>query len=260
MLRRFNYTGRKRIKREHAQFTLLEGDGTPATFSATLELDGYGLPPTARVYVEAYRRTSWMRFEYGTVGSIAEPADRTLSRFPDGVAVQFRLKVVGDRSDAGVASVLALAAGIRPRVVRARAEQRESLLPVRHVDMPEQPWRLEFDEDQEPVLLISRQLADDMHRLATSDEFVSLVLPEVFRSVLTRILLVERAEDDESVEDWRLAWLNFASALPGIDRPPRGDSADAAGEKAEWIEEAVRAFCRQKDIARRFTVSRLTEK
>ncbi len=259
MLRRFNYTGRQRIKREHARFTLFEGNGTSATFSATLQLDEYDLPRTARVYVEAYRRTSWMRFEYGTVESITEPADRTLSRFPDGVAVRFRLKVVGDRSDAGVASVLALADRIRPRLVRARPEQQESLLPVRQVDMPEQPWRVEFEEDQEPVLLISRELVDDMHRLATSDEFVSLVLPEVFRSVLTRILLVERAEDEESVEDWRQAWLRFASGLPGVGQPPRGDPDETMDEREDWIEEAVRVFCRRKNIARRFTHSRPEE-
>ena len=37
------------------------------SFDAKLDLTGYDLPDDARVFVEAYRQTSFMRFPHGTV-------------------------------------------------------------------------------------------------------------------------------------------------------------------------------------------------
>ena len=68
MKRRVNFTGRKRIPRRDVSVSLMERDG-PRSFDATLRLDGSGLPKDAMVYVEAYHKTDYMRYPFGTVGS-----------------------------------------------------------------------------------------------------------------------------------------------------------------------------------------------
>src|SRR5437588_12975876 len=97
MPRRFNFTGRKKINRADALVRLYR-NGNGLTFDADLRLDGYGLeqaqsPP--RVYVEAYRvaSTLWRRFDFGCVGMIRPPEDRSLDEFGVPEGILFRLKV-----------------------------------------------------------------------------------------------------------------------------------------------------------------------
>jgi hypothetical protein len=36
------------------------------------------LPTDAKVFVEAYRQTNWMRFDFGTIGAVQAPGDLLL--------------------------------------------------------------------------------------------------------------------------------------------------------------------------------------
>ena len=64
MNRRFNYTGRIRIRRKDLTICLREQDGI-LSFDADLSaLVDYELPPESFVFVEAYRQTNWMRFPF----------------------------------------------------------------------------------------------------------------------------------------------------------------------------------------------------
>jgi hypothetical protein len=116
---RINFTGRKKIDKQHARVLFPDdpvGSKRGHYFNLTLELDSYKLPPEARVFVEATRGLTLMCFDLGTVGQLADlsAAQRRLTDFgpePDGV--KLRVKVTQpDGPDAG--KLLAEADGLAP--------------------------------------------------------------------------------------------------------------------------------------------------
>lgn len=248
MIKRLNYTGRRRIRREDVIIQVTnEGTSVP-TFSAQLSLGRYRLPASARVFVEAYRQTSWQRFDLGTVGEPRLPDDRRLSAFGSVEGVFFRVKIVeaGEPgSDGRPARILGHADRLRPRVLDE--VERTSLLPLDPGDFRDEVWRLEFDETGPPVLKVSRHLVPDWRCLPGTREFTALALPGIFRSILTRILLVDQHLDLEDVSDWRTQWLRFALGLPGVAGLPAND-----GDAEQWIDDTVGAFSRHARIADRF--------
>ena len=92
MLRRFNYTNRVRILHEDVRFSLHD-EGGCWSFDAVLNLGDYELPADALVCVEAYRQTTWMRFDYGTVSEQVVPANRGLTEFDSPEDIRFRVRV-----------------------------------------------------------------------------------------------------------------------------------------------------------------------
>jgi hypothetical protein len=226
-VRTLNYTGRKRISREHARIVLHEGPAGKS-FDATLKLDNYGLPPDACVYVEAYRQTTYMRFDFGTVGKIQAPSDLMLRDFGPGEGILFRVKVVAPDDH----RLLAEADRITPQ------NNREGLLPVKPEDLGEEVWRLNFDDDQ-VFLLINSQVAN-WKALARDPVFIALVPPVILRMVLERIIWRENDWDTEDMRDWRSRWLRFAETELRVGPLPSGDDEESL---AQWIEKAVYAFC-----------------
>lgn len=250
MIKRMNYTGRRRIRREDVPIRITTNGDEPPTFEASLSLGHYRLPADARVFVEAYRQTAWQRFDFGTVGELAAPEDRRLTAFGAGEGVLFRVKVVEalEPSSGGrPARILRHADGIRPRMPEER--QAKSLLPLDRGDFRDEVWRLEFDEAGPPILKVSCHLVPDWRTLPRTWEFVTFALPEVFRSILTRIVLIHRHTDLDDGSDWKTQWLRLAVQLPGVDdSPPDPDAGDAD----QWIDDAVAAFSRHSRIAKRF--------
>src|SRR5687768_3983176 len=111
MIKRVNFTGRRRIPRDRVDIEVL--DGKPRTFDAALRLDDMGLPSAASVVLEATCAGSSVieRFEFGSVGDIRPPADRKLKEL-ESENVFFTLKVI-DRSEQ-VGQLLGMAEHIRP--------------------------------------------------------------------------------------------------------------------------------------------------
>ncbi|HID24528.1 MAG TPA: hypothetical protein EYP14_19315, partial [Planctomycetaceae bacterium] len=168
-VRRFNYTGRRRIRRSDVHIVVDEPTNGPLTFDAYLDLDGYGLPQDALVRVEAYRQTNWMPFDFGTVGSIRPPDDRCLTEFGSADAVLFRVRVTS-ASPPGL--LLAEADRLRPKRREEREEQRISLLPVRsNEDIRHEVFRLDFSGDT-PVLEVTAA-AGDWRALVRDPAFMS---------------------------------------------------------------------------------------
>src|SRR3954471_5180346 len=97
MIRAFNYTRRKRIPRENVTITVRTLEHGRRTFDARLDLASLQLPADAHVYVEAYRRTSYVRFDFGTVAERRDPEVRFLDDLDATEIVFFRVKVI-DRS------------------------------------------------------------------------------------------------------------------------------------------------------------------
>ena len=247
MIRRINYTGRQRIKREHVSIVVHKNARGPDRFDAKVDLEEYNLPKEASVSVEAYRRTGWMRFSFGTVGLALSSEACELTEFdsPDGVL--FRVKVTSGAPASG--KLLAEADQIPFHFFGEQEERRAPLLAVAPADLGFEITKIDLTD--RPLLLINSSLGD-WRTVAKLPVFISLIYPHVLRQILTRILTVEKyreVEDVEDAEDWKAQWLLYATRLPGVSLPP--DEADPS-EYDDWIDDAVKAFAKSHGMIEQF--------
>ncbi len=260
MIRRFNYTQRQRLLHDHLLLSLFTDDasGFPA-FKAALDISAYDFPTLARVYVEAYFKSSMMRFDYGTVSDVASRAgDVHLLDDLQGNNIYFRVKVVDETDDIG--RLLAVADKVDPKTDAFHPVDK---LPLLHVvfssDLGRRIWRVDTAEAQVmPTLEVNDTLNLDIpvRELVRKDPmFVSLVFPAVIEQILTYIFFIAEDVDIQSdaSHDWRSAWVRYAmqqtrlytdiQQLDDLDTP----------EKQDWIQETVQRFCHERDVAQLFT-------
>ena len=123
---RINFTGRKRLAASDIGIKLFDALPRPWFEVTNLSLDRHSLPEDSLLSVEAYRQSSWMRFDLGTIAEPVIPKRLTLNEFlsPDGIL--FRLKVTSSTNPEG--RLLAAGDRIRPEF---DAPGQISLLPVR---------------------------------------------------------------------------------------------------------------------------------
>jgi hypothetical protein len=245
MIRRLNYTDRKRIKREDVEIVLYERNGKSLTFDATLRLEGYGLPKDAVIFIEAYRRTSLMRFPFGTVSQTTPPAHRSLAEFDTSDGILFRIKISSSSPSRG--KLLAEADQLSFRKPDSETEERIPLLPVQGADLGPEISRVDFSD--RPILLINSQLGN-WRDVARSPVFASLIYPLTVRQILTRIVRIEKHFDTDDAEDWQSHWLKYATLLPGVGDVPDENSGES--QLDEWIEDAVRSFAKKHGMLERF--------
>lgn len=207
MSRRFNYTGRRRLTRDCIHIHLQKAKGGQApSFSADLQLpEGFGLPPQAKVYVEAYAGTSSMRFDFGTVTLVQQPGNCLLEDIDEGAAVLFRVKVVDESEHVG--RLLASASGIRPEGDDVGGA-RKALLPLEVTDLCEEIWQLDVDEDAGPTLLMNNSIPGIKERLPNDVVLTGSIYPEVVRQMARMLWNPESHFDDGAqwVMDWK-QWL-----------------------------------------------------
>lgn len=235
--RRINHTNRKRIGQEAVDIRLLETDpGTPPRASAELKLDGMGFPDGAVVAIEAYRSSSLMRFDCGTVGALKVPDVMVLDEIDAGGNIQFRVKVVDPETMIG--QLLGAAPRIRPRSKDDNEDGRRPLLTLRLDDLGPETWRVAGDDDEAPALVLNMKVPGLETRILHDPMVRGLVMPAAFRVVLER-LVASSAPDDDDEDDWKHEWVRFCEEGLEVEGGPwEGDKE----EKARWIDEAVAAF------------------
>ncbi len=233
-----NFTKRIDIPRDVVD-VLVEHSGTDQReLKVMLDLQKVDVPVNAHVLIEAHYRGLHKRFRYGEAGKVQLPHDRRISEFPiDTPAVDITVVDPADHR------VLAARRNLRPSL---KTKKRRELLSVFTTDLGQTLWRLRKPFEQSgPVL----EITDRFPGLETTATFHAFVLPEVFRSILQRILLDPHYdEDDEGAESWQRDWIGFATKFTG-DKPPKPDGEDRESwlgveeeEVHEWIDGAVRAF------------------
>src|SRR5262245_29501369 len=127
-MRRFNYTGRIRLRKSDILITLYPREDGLREFEIVMDLDTAlgASQETAAVFVEAYGGPKFERFPLGTVGAPAPLSRLTLVTFGPDENVLFRVKVV--EADGAGGRIIAMATGIRPAGPTDRPQA--SLLPV----------------------------------------------------------------------------------------------------------------------------------
>jgi len=249
VIRRMNYTGRKRIARSRVTVRLLPAAGGGWAFDADLDLAEYGFPKESSVFVEAYNATSYMRFAFGTVGAITAPADTRLIDITVGPLPKFRVKVVDMRARFG------LLLGVADKLIPLRPDEelarRQSLLPVEFRELGNRVWRLDLSDW--PVLELNRRIGDLGEVARSADSFAALVYPEVVRRILHEAVIeLECTDPGLDDDDWPGLWLTYACSLSGVPEPPDGSDEKAHALQRDWIERAVDTFSRSREMRIRF--------
>ena len=247
MKKRINSTGRKNINREHVSIYLNKATSPDRAqaFSADLsfppQLD---LDPQSSVYVEAYVRSSTMRFPYGTVGLIRPPVDTALTDIDQGAAVLFRVKVVDESAEVG--KIVAAADGLRPLTETEESEGRKALLPLVKIDLGEAVWRLQIEGGAMPVLQINNRIPDLRERLFDDPLLAGAIYTEALRQVLTAIFFDDQLDDEM---EWVVNWKKFIAEVRGVPLPDEIDDEDNKNLALEIIEETVEKFVERRQFA-----------
>jgi hypothetical protein len=239
--RRLNSTGRKRITRDRVIIELTPPLDTFSFPSATarIDLSGLDLDAAARVVLEAYFRSSSMRFPCGTVGSTTIPGRLVLTDIDRGGAIQFRLLVIA--AD-GSGRILASAEGLKP-LQKSDTPDRQPLLPLRETDIGEELWRVDLDDRNGPWLVINSRVPGLAAKLRSDLLIQGLILPHALREVLRHLPSEGEGEEDH---DWGDDWRKFLEQLDVAVEPD--DSTDEES-LYQWIEDAVDRFSRLKRFA-----------
>lgn len=247
-IRRINFTERQRIHRDDVDIVLRrDGDGA-VFFDASINLSSYSFAADARVFIEAYRQTTMVRFDFGTVSVPSPPPDRYLREFESEAEIMFRVRVTAVSQRPGV--LLGEADQLRPRNPGEEPDKRISLLPPVPADLGEEIWRVDFEAA--PILLVNQSLPD-WKQTVRSEAFRAFVYPAAFREIVHRILFLEAHTSTEDISDWRSRWLLFASRIPGAGGVPK-----VRDEYGDWIDDAAAAFARHFSLRSRY-VKELTE-
>lgn len=242
MLRTFNYTGRKRVHQSEASFQIETKPGRPPTFSADIRVSKENYPDDASVYVDAWYRETRQRFRFGTVGRIVPPSNTTLSEVELTEGIQFRILVV---DETGKHALLLGEGTFRIAGDNPDDQDKRSLVSVIARDLGSLPWKVEFDEDQRPSLLVNRKIPNPIEKMRSDPVFQALVLPAAMKEILRRVIFSDETDTDSEV--YR-QWLAFSLTL--TDQEPDDLDGDA---RENWIYEAVSEFCDRFDLVDRLS-------
>ncbi|MBU2527592.1 MAG: hypothetical protein KKC03_13425 [Bacteroidetes bacterium] len=234
--RRINSTNRRRIKREHIDIRMLEsGPREPLKAKASLSLQEFGFPASAAVAIEAYHRSSGMRFDCGTIGSLSVPPVLILDEVDRSGSALFRVKVTDTETEPG--KILGSAERIQPRS-QDDSEGKRSLFPVVFRDLGEQVWKVEINYGDRPRLLLNKEIPGIQHRLHQNPLLQGLLLPAALRIVIEAIA-GEPDDGDDDEPGWKEEWMQYCRSI-GIQDDPADLDSEA---KKEWVDRVVRVFC-----------------
>jgi hypothetical protein len=244
MRSRINSTGRQKITRDMAAFSVFKHDDSAAEFTAAINLSGLDLPGNGEVVVEAYRQSLHERYAFGTVGAV-RANERPILRELDPSNVSFRIKVI----EPGTGRLLAR--GDRFGTAEAEEGGRQELLKVVERDLGQEPWRTEiFDEDRKPILVLNNRIPDALSRIRTDPHLQAYILPAALRQVLMMLWLEMREEDEDDETHWATQWIRFAQNLTGSEKPDWSEVA----EVTRWIDDVCRQFSAKFFFMDRITV------
>ncbi|MDH2382843.1 hypothetical protein [Bradyrhizobium sp. CER78] len=237
--RRINSTGRKRISRESIDIRMLSAvPGESLRASAAIDLSSYKFPADALLAIEAYHRSSGMRFECGTVGNQSIPPVLLLDQVDQSGSVLFRVKVTDGDGERG--RLLGSAERVQP-LSEDESKDRRALFPVLYRSLGQQVWKVEINEGDRPKLILNRDLPGIQHRLQTDVFMKGTLFPPAFRIVMEALSAAPNDDDgDDEAESppWQTEWLTFCQERLGLAAPPPNDP----DERQSWIEDAVDRF------------------
>lgn len=245
VIRKFNYTDRVKIKHDDVRINLVMKNDQNWFDADLSKLTNYELPNESLVFLEAYRQTNWMRFDFGQFGKIIPPKDLHLRLFDTPIGVKFRVKVT---AFGNVHKLLAEANAIPLITPDNEASKTSPLLDVEPTNqLGDEIYRVGFPEDEKPILYMNSEVGN-YKIIGKSSAFLSLALPAIVREILFKIVVIHDWNDDTNMDDWRSRWIRFATSLPGSDELPNTNIDD----RLDWIQDTVSLFAKKEKLRAQF--------
>lgn len=238
MKRSYNSTGRQKILHSMVAFDLeRDQNGVPVSFNADLTgLKELTLPLGANVVVEPFYKHSAMRFDYGTVGLMLTPENRSLNEIDTGGEIMFRVKVV-DNSQGKLGRLIASGDRFSVSPPSTPTEDRMPILPVRPSSIGEKIWDVSTADGPSPYLLVNIRIPGIKELIAGNAILRGAILVEAFRKILTYMF-----NPDGSEAEWFDKWKTFLAMRLGVEFPEELDSQDDSDAILDFIDNAVSAF------------------
>ncbi|MFA4852594.1 MAG: hypothetical protein WC599_08755 [Bacteroidales bacterium] len=246
MIKKFNYTGRKKLSRDRINISVVE-DKPHKYFTVSLNLKGLRLPDEAKVYIEPYHKSSVMRFPFGTVANEVKPSNTLLTDIPSTSIVHFRIYVVDESEKLG--RILRVAKEIKPKNLEGDTGNRKTILPIDwDKDLEQQIFRITFPNNDYPTLEINSRIENRKELVKTNPIFRSLVFPVALKEIVTKIA-ADSDEFDEGDDSWQSTWMKFIREVLHVYIEVDFESEEDVNY---WIEEVVAAFCRKNRFRNKF--------
>ena len=230
-MKRFNYTGRKKILHDDVKIRLQGDFNDKPIVDVAISLSDYDFPQGSHVFLEPQRKTRFMRIELGEVVNSVRRNSIELVEFDDALDLDFRVKVV----DVSKGLLLGIAENIRPYSKDDQLDDnQQSILPVSSVDLSSYGvlWRI-ASEDQKAVLEIERELGS-RDQVVRSLMFRAFIWPVAMRQILAKVLSSDDWDPELSdPQELSTRWLLFTRQI-GAGMPERNS------DNEEWIDNAVR--------------------
>lgn len=205
MKRRFNYTGRKKIKRENIKLKINTGPSSIKSISANVNIDQKSFPPETKVYLDAYHKFERKRFDFGSVKELKIPYALQINDLSFVENLRFRLLLVDKNVTNG--KILAHSDSI---TIDESADIKP-ILPVKFDDIGNVLWQLRFTgEIGGPVLFVNEKIPNIETIVKTDVLFFNYVFPQAIKEIMYYMVFVDGVDDikDPSI-DWHKDWLLF---------------------------------------------------
>lgn len=244
MKRTFNFTGKKKIPHKNIQINIKRRGDVFESFDAEINLERMSLPKDAPVYVEAYHRAAWSRYDFGKVGDIGARQGTDLGSLGHYGSLTFRVLVTDDSG-----KILALAKRVRP----TREIMHDPLLPVALEDIGRLIWRVDYGMEERPVLVVNEKIPGIENIASRDSSFILYVYPAVLREILNRIIFAEdeAIRPDDLTVKWHDDWIKFARMVYPEGSPPKvmnPEDADFDRDPTlDWIDDVVSEFAELRD-------------
>lgn len=209
MIKRFNFTGRVKIKQKDVEISVNGLNTSSITFSCSLDLEDYNFQRGAEIFIDVYRGVYVRkRYSLGTIGSSVELIDQSLPEFGMMPSLNFQAFVVDTRP--GYKKILGRSSSIFFPSGEI-GDNRSALLPVGYDQEMKQIWRTDF-ENENPMLLLNPGVSGIMNELKHDSDFRHLVIPSVFKEVLLRLFVLNSLVDEDT-EELQEKWASFIRDL-----------------------------------------------
>lgn len=239
-MKRFNYTGRKKILREDIKIRLQGDFDEKPTVDVVIDLNNYDFPLDSKVFLEPQQwKTRFMRISLGQVANSVRKNNVALEQFDDADGLDFRVKVVDE--EGGL--LLGIAENIKPYNKNDQLDKnQQGILPVSSEDLSGKGvlWCIHYG-DQQAILQVERELGSK-EQVARSLLFRGFILPAAMRQILAKILSDEWDESLSEPDELSTRWLMFARNI-GADLPDKG-----AEDHEEWLDNTVRILANKINV------------
>ena len=256
--RNFNYTGRMLIPQECIDARLSEIHNKAPRLE--LEFDWSHKPtlqqisPDAKVYVDAEKDMSFMRFDYGNFGNPTAPDNVSLSELDSWTSATFVVKIVDD------GKLLAKSKKHTVSLAQPDLKTRRSLIMPEYRDLGERPWKLDVHEDMLiPKLVFNEKwwkYSSEIGKpLYEDSKVMGTIMPAILESMLNYLMITLKSDlhrwyDDQS---WKGAWIRFArSILPNVKPPEYSeneiDDTEFLSLAGEYISQVVQHYSESKGL------------